>query len=121
MSLLLWLVAAALPLAAQPKLLVNAKPDTRSAAAGLEQTFRSLVTAQPQPAWIAYSVPSTRAGLGCDYVRDAGASPALSTWSRRITPSSSSAWIVEPWSAYARCRRIARLTPAACRCIGWPI
>ena len=67
---LLWLLAAALPLAAQPKLLVNAKVDTRSAAAGLEQTFRPLVTAQPQPAWIAYSVPSTRVNMGCDYVRD---------------------------------------------------
>jgi hypothetical protein len=33
----LWLVAAALPLAAQPKLLVNAKVDTRSAAAGLDR------------------------------------------------------------------------------------
>jgi HEAT repeat protein len=77
MSPLLWLVAAALPLAAQPKLLVNAKPDTRSAAAGLEQTFRPLVTAQPQPAWIAYSVPSTRAGLGCDYVRDGWSQPGV--------------------------------------------
>ena len=36
MKPLLWLMAAALPLAAQPKLLVNAKLDTRSAAAGLE-------------------------------------------------------------------------------------
>ena len=44
---LLWLVAAALPLGAQPKLLVNAKPDTRSAAAGLEQTFRPPQTACP--------------------------------------------------------------------------
>ena len=64
------LLAASLTLAAQPKLLVNAKLDTRSAAAGLEQTFRPLVTAQPQPAWIAYSVPSLRTNLGCDYVRD---------------------------------------------------
>ena len=48
-------LAIALPLAAQPKLLVNAQVDTRSAAAGLEQQFRPLVTAQPQPAWIAYS------------------------------------------------------------------
>jgi HEAT repeat protein len=70
-------MAAALPLGAQPKLLVNAKPDTRSAAAGLEQTFRPLVAAQPQPAWIAYSVPSTRAGLGCDYVRDGWSQPGV--------------------------------------------
>ena len=77
MRRLLWLMAAALPLGAQPKLLVNAKPDTRSAAAGLEQTFRPLVAAQPQPAWIAYSVPSTRTGLGCDYVRDGWSQPGV--------------------------------------------
>ena len=46
----LWLIApglflVALPLAAQPKLLINAKLDTRSGAAGLEQAFRSLVNA----------------------------------------------------------------------------
>ena len=74
---LLWLMAAALPLAAQPKLLVNAKVDTRSAAAGLEQAFRPLVAAQPQPAWIAYSVPSTRVNLGCDYVRDGWSQPGV--------------------------------------------
>ena len=70
-------MAAALPLAAQPKLLVNAKLDTRTAAAGLEQTFRPLVTAQPQPAWIAYSVPSTRVNMGCDYVRDGWNQPGV--------------------------------------------
>ena len=37
----LWLLAAALPLAAQPKLLINAKTDTRSAASGLEQVFKA--------------------------------------------------------------------------------
>jgi hypothetical protein len=73
----LWLMVAALPLGAQPKLLVNAKPDTRSAAAGLERTFRPLVAAQPQPAWIAYSVPSTRVNLECDYVRDGWSQPGV--------------------------------------------
>jgi hypothetical protein len=66
----LWLIAAALPLAAQPKLLVNAQVDTKSAASGLEQTLRPLISAQPQPAWIGYSVPSVRSFLGCEYVRD---------------------------------------------------
>jgi hypothetical protein len=67
---------AALPLvvrtmAAQPKLLVNAKVDTRSAAAGLEREFKALLAAQPQPAWIAYDVPAVRgAEMGCEYVRD---------------------------------------------------
>jgi hypothetical protein len=64
------------PLIAQPKLLVNAQTDTKSAAAGLEQTLRPLIAA-PQPAWIAYSVPSTRAGLGCDYVRDGWNQPGV--------------------------------------------
>ena len=66
-----WFVAFALPLAAQPKLLVNAQLKTQSAGAGLEATFRGLLSAQPQPAWIGWSVPSVRTGgLGCEYVRD---------------------------------------------------
>ena len=78
----LWLIApglflVALPLAAQPKLLINAKVDTRSGAAGLDQAFRSLVSALPQPAWIGYSVPATRTGLGCDYVRDGWSQPGV--------------------------------------------
>lgn len=73
-----WLLAAALPLAAQPKLLINAQVDTRSAAAGLESQFRALLTAQPQPAWIGYSVPSARnRNLGCDYVRDGFNQPGV--------------------------------------------
>jgi len=64
-------VAAALSLCAQPKNLVNAKVQQRSAASGLEGQVRSLLASQPQPAWIGYSVPSTRTSfLGCDYVRD---------------------------------------------------
>jgi HEAT repeats len=77
MKTALWLMAAALPLAAQPKLLVNAQADTRSAAAGLEQTLRPLITAQPQPAWIGYSVPGVRAFMGCDYVRDGFNQPGV--------------------------------------------
>ena len=73
----LWVMAALLPIWAQPKLLVNAKLDTRSAASGLEQTFRPLVAAQPQPAWIAYSVPTNRVNLGCDYVRDGWSQPGV--------------------------------------------
>lgn len=71
-------LAAALPLAAQPKLLINAKVDTRSAAAGLESQFKALLTSQPQPAWIGYSVPSVRNfNLGCDYVRDGFNQPGV--------------------------------------------
>jgi hypothetical protein len=65
----LWLMAAALPLCAQPKLLTNAKVDTRSASGGLDQVFKAALNAQPQPAWIGYAVPSTRTyNLGCDFV-----------------------------------------------------
>ena len=66
------LLAAVLPAAAQPKKLVNAKVDTRSASAGLESVFRSLLSSQPQPAWIAYTVPAARGHqFGCDsYWRD---------------------------------------------------
>jgi len=72
------LLAAVLPLAAQPKLLINAQVDTRSASAGLEGQFRALLTAQPQPAWIGYSVPSVRNhNLGCDYVRDGFNQPGV--------------------------------------------
>jgi hypothetical protein len=70
MKTALLVLAAALGLAAQPKLLINAQADNRSASAGLEPAFRALLTAQPQPAWIGYSVPSVRTydGLGCEYV-----------------------------------------------------
>lgn len=77
MSRALCLMLVALPLVAQPpKLLVNAQTDTKSAAAGLEQTLRPLIAA-PQPAWIAYSVPSTRNNMGCDYVRDGWNQPGV--------------------------------------------
>jgi HEAT repeat protein len=68
----LLLLAAVLPSAAQPKKLVNAQMDTRSASAGLESVFRQLLSAQPQPAWIAYTVPASRGRMfGCDsYWRD---------------------------------------------------
>ncbi len=68
-----WLMAAALPLAAQPKLLINAKVDTRSAATGLEREFRPLLTAEPQPAWIGYTVPAAGGSqLGCELVSPGG-------------------------------------------------
>ncbi len=71
MKTVLVLLIAALPLAAQPKLLVNAQTDTRPAAGALDRVFRELAAAQPQPSWIAYSVPAVRGyGGGCEYVRD---------------------------------------------------
>ena len=72
------LLLAALPLMGQPKLLVNAKLDTKSAAAGLEREFKALLSAQPQPAWIAYEVPAVRgAEMGCEYVRDGYSSAGI--------------------------------------------
>lgn len=66
---------AALPVLAQPKLLINAQLDTRSAGTGLEREFRELLSTQPQPAWIGYSVPFNRSfNLGCEYVSPEGRS-----------------------------------------------
>jgi hypothetical protein len=69
-------VAAALPAAAQPKLLVNAAVDTRSAASGLEPQFRTLVAAPAGPegaTWIGYSIPAVKKfGLGCEYSDSSG-------------------------------------------------
>lgn len=70
MSAVVWALAAVLPLAAPPKLLVNAQLDTVSASGGLERLFRPLLT---QPGWIGYTVPLVRGfNLGCDYVSPGG-------------------------------------------------
>jgi HEAT repeat protein len=78
---LLWAPAwlfVALPLGAQPKLLVNAQVDTHSAASGLTDVFRGQVAASSQAAWIGYSIPALHGGnLGCDYVRDGGATAGV--------------------------------------------
>ena len=67
------LLLAALAAGAQPRLLTDAKLDTRSAAAGLESEFRALLAAEPQPAWIGWMVPSVRTySLGCEYVSHDG-------------------------------------------------
>ena len=73
----LCLMAAAFALAAQPKLLVNAKVDSRSGAS-LDSEFKALLGAQPQPAWVMYDVPAVRnSNLSCEYVRDGYASPGV--------------------------------------------
>jgi HEAT repeat protein len=73
----LCLMAATLALGAQPKLLVNATVDTRSGAA-LDREFKTLLAAQPQPAWIMYDVPAVRnPSLSCEYVRDGYSSPGV--------------------------------------------
>jgi len=69
---------AVMTASAQPKLLVNAQVDTKAAAGGLESAYHSLLSQQPQPAWIGYSVPSVRTGgLNCEYVRDGFSSPGV--------------------------------------------
>ena len=78
MKTTLCLLAAVLPLMAQPKLLVNAKVDTKSAASGLEGAYKALLSAQPQPAWIGWEVPSVPStSLGCEFVRDGYASAGV--------------------------------------------
>lgn len=73
MNAAVWVIAAALPLAAPPKLLVNAQVQTASAASGLDRTFRSLVSAQTQAGWIGYAMPLARGvNPGCDYVSPGG-------------------------------------------------
>jgi HEAT repeat protein len=45
--------------------------ETRSAAGGLEREFKTLLAAQPQPAWIGWEVPAVRGSeMGCEFVRD---------------------------------------------------
>ena len=72
----LWLMAAALPLAAQPKLLVNAQTGypVRGGRTGADAPAPDR---RARPAWIGYSVPSVRAFLGCDYVRDGWNQPGV--------------------------------------------
>lgn len=73
MNAAVWAIAAALPLAAPPKLLVNAQLETGSASGGLERAFRPLVSAQTQPAWIGYAMPLVRGfNPGCEYVSPGG-------------------------------------------------
>lgn len=66
-------LAASYPLAAQPKNVLNAKVDTRSASGGVDRIVHELISAQPQPAWIGYEIPSVRSwNLGCEYVYNDG-------------------------------------------------
>jgi hypothetical protein len=51
------MLATALPVTAQQPRVVNAKMQTRPAAAVLEKEFRTLLSAQGEPAWIGYAVP----------------------------------------------------------------
>jgi len=41
-----------------PAHLVNARIESRSAAAGFERTFRAIESAQAEPAWVGYAVPA---------------------------------------------------------------
>jgi hypothetical protein len=62
---MLALVLAALAAAGAPSALVNANLDTRSASSGLDGAVRGLLAAQPQPAWIAWAVPTFEANMCC--------------------------------------------------------
>jgi len=67
-----WILLAALGLAAQPKRLSDAQVQTRAVSGGLEKQLQSLAAAQPQPAWAGYVVPASRSrNFGCNsYWRD---------------------------------------------------
>jgi HEAT repeats len=56
---------AALAAAQAPPALLNANVDTRSASSGLAPTIRAILTVQPQPAWIAWAVPTTTEAHMC--------------------------------------------------------
>ena len=56
LALFVLLAASGVALAADQPQLINAKVETRSAAAGLQETVNTLLR-QPGPAWISYSVP----------------------------------------------------------------
>jgi HEAT repeats len=47
-----------LPAFALPARIVNAKQETRSAAAGLERLLQEILASQTEPAWVGYSVPA---------------------------------------------------------------
>ena len=51
------MLATALPATAQQPRVVNAKMQTRPAAAGLEKELHALLSAQAEPAWTGYAVP----------------------------------------------------------------
>src|SRR5579863_3909301 len=55
--LIVFVLSAARVRATEPTRVTNAKMETRSAAGGLENEFRRLVTSQAGPEWIGYGVP----------------------------------------------------------------
>lgn len=64
------ILLAAVGFAQQPRL-SNAKLETRSAAAGLEKEFNSLLASTASPAWIAYAVPvANRDSFSCCWTND---------------------------------------------------
>ena len=56
--LILAILFAAIPAAAQTPRVSNAKMENRSAAGGLAPAFQSIVGSQTSPSWIGYAVPS---------------------------------------------------------------
>jgi HEAT repeats len=53
------------PLATPPPGIQNARVETRSAAAGLEGVFRSLLSSPPRTGWVGYAVPATGGQRRC--------------------------------------------------------
>src|SRR6478672_2456072 len=62
-TLALALVILSIPAAAQQQpRVINGRIVPEAAGANLDATFRRLVSAQSEPAWIGYSVPTVRTG-----------------------------------------------------------
>lgn len=80
MKLGMWLAAAAaaaLPLAAQPQRLVNARLESQPAGASLESEFKKTLSSRPEPAWVGYDAPIISGhSLGCEYVVPSGGAAA---------------------------------------------
>ena len=66
------LLASAGAAADQPAGLLNARIETRSAAAGLEKEVRALLGARSEPFWIGYEVPSQNEGSMCCWSSSCG-------------------------------------------------
>ena len=84
---ILFIILLALPAAAQQPLILNARLDTRSVAAGLEREFTALVNSLAGPAWIGYAfavVPGR--GQSCCYSAESCCRGCLLEGSDRASP-----------------------------------
>jgi hypothetical protein len=99
-TLIVALEALGVPAAPAPPGILNAGVETRSAAAGLEGVFRSLLTSPPRTAWVGYAVPARgrqrRCGCGFpDGVEGEGAGCRLEGGSGSARPGEGPTLVLE--------------------------